>query len=765
MATLKYDISVIGMASIGRALKGLEGRLAAHNSRVKKSFSQRRSTRATSRTGAARAANRRAIAADGAHEERVAKRIHRIKRRNQLRRARSNRRSKQAEHRLELRNIAKEDKARARNLSRRQRQRRRGAGFVGRSAGGAVGAIGAGAASLLAIGGGFAVGNAINQEKSSRAKAAALANQAFGTAGGQGKTRQQLTDEAMGTARTLGKESGFGTAATLDAMREFQAISGTFRGGTDIADFMGDIADATDSDLSDIGKTSGQIFQSVHQSLAGMSNEEDRYATAMKKTKEIMAVVAGQAKEGSIEMQDMAQQMGKLMSVAGRFSGDITDLTATMGAFGQMAIAGGAASPEEAMTALANFANDIVKKGSKARGAFKTAGIDVFTDKSRTSLRDPAALMKEAVVKTKGDMGKLSSMFGMRGMKAVEPLRKIYTEAGGGEKGEAAMTKAIERFTKLAMTKQEIQESAAHRRAQADKEFDIAMSKFNDAMGKEMLPVLTKLIPKFVEMIPSLVKMAEGFASLAEFLIENPIKGIGAIILAKVAADVAAAGIGNALKGVVTGSVGAAGIGAAIVAAIALYAAKDQYDKLQEEIDQFNKEQKDTYRGALDMAEQRGDSQAVVKEDFATRLFTGDESQGRDWSGTYTGNKVISRDKDGRIVVRRQTTAEAKRDEEGPVGAMALERDGGMDLTPTLAGIRKAHALGYDVTEAQYNEAMGIEGGSPLKNVDVEALLEGSNKLSSGSDKLDAAAANLSAAGDKLAAGANRGPAPTEPRE
>jgi len=485
-----------------------------------------------------------------------------------------------------LRGVAREARARGAMMSREARARgammrrearhattvrgRRARALAGRvtgAAGGAVRAVGAAAASILALGGGFAAAGAIRAEKAAGAKAAALANQAFHTTG-ETRSRDQLKAAALGTARPLGVSTGFGTEKVLDAMRQFMSISGSFRGGTELASFMTDLADASDADLGDVGKTAGQVFQSVNQALTGIGDPAARYAEALKQTKAIMAVVAGQAKEGSIEMRDMASNMGKLMSAAGMFSGDISDLANTMGGIGQMAIAGGAASPEEAMTALANFAQDLIKKGSQSRGAFKEAGVDVFTDKSHTKLRDPGTLMAEAVSKTKGNLTQLTKMFGMRGLKAVLPLHKMYVEAGGGGAGMAAMQKALAEKRGQKMSATEITESAGFRRAQDDKQFDMAMANFQNAIGQELLPALTKLVPEFVKLIPVLTKGAEALGKFVSDAAENPLAAAGKIILALMIADLAKAAIGAAVssaltKIIMTASAGGAGAGGA----------------------------------------------------------------------------------------------------------------------------------------------------------------------------------------------------------
>jgi hypothetical protein len=82
-----------------------------------------------------------------------------------------------------------------------------------------------------------------------------------------------------------------------------------------------------------------------------------------------------------------------------------------------------------------------------------------------------------------------------------------------------------------------------------DMQFKEALKEFNAAIGERLLPALTKAIPQFERLIPVLSELAEKAAGAAGWLAENPFKGIGAIIAAKVVMDLAAAKIGDAIKG------------------------------------------------------------------------------------------------------------------------------------------------------------------------------------------------------------------------
>jgi len=204
------------------------------------------------------------------------------------------------------------------------------------------------------------------------------------------------------------------------------------------------------------------------------------------------------------------------------------------------------------------FASDVSKKG--AGKAFTKYGVNVFADESKTALRDPAQIIMESVHKTGGALPALGKMFGERSVKAVEPFRKMYVEAGGGSAGVKAMMTAFKEKRGQRMSQTEITESAAFRRAQEDKTFSIAMGDLTRKMGAELLPAITELIPAITKLAPLFISAAEAGAKFVGWLAENPYTGIAAIIGGLIAKDIAMAGIGMLLRAGIAKALLAAGI-------------------------------------------------------------------------------------------------------------------------------------------------------------------------------------------------------------
>jgi hypothetical protein len=582
-AVLQYDISVVGAQSVERAFAGIERRLVQHNRFVASSMGRSAGGarvgapgRAASGPGAMRGFDQIGRAARAADLRLERERIS-GERRVAAARVREQQKAIQAqakaEQRLQAERLRATQRAAAAEVRTRQAFARATGGAVGRSVGGAVRTVGMLGTTALGLGGGFAMAGAIQHRQRIEAQAAALANQAYRE--GEGPSRQQIQSGVLQQATDIGGRTGLGAEGVLQGLRNFVSISGNLDVGQQLAPIMADIADATDADIADVGRTAGQIAQAMM--ARGLEAPE-----IIAQTTDIMASMAGQAKVGSIEFRDLAQQMGKVMSATAGYEGKVSDLATTMGAVAQISIAGGASSPEEAMTAIMRFRDDLIQNQGKFKKIAKGGGVNVFADDAQTQLRGPEDILFDMLKATGGSLPKVGELFGVRAQKAVQPFQEIFTKAGGGDAGIEEVRKLLDSVRGAKVSATEIRESAGFRRDQADKQFSIALGQLNAKLGEQLLPTVTKLIPKFEALIPHLTKAAEMFGGLLEHIAKDPIRGIGQLILAKVTLDLAGAGIGAAIRAslvsllagggaasTAAGAAGAAGSGAAAAAGTA----------------------------------------------------------------------------------------------------------------------------------------------------------------------------------------------------
>jgi hypothetical protein len=559
---LKYDIAIVGEKRVRQALAGIETRFVQHNAKMN------RIAGTPARAGSSRAAGgeakiqvdalarsrakaeghvagvrRRYFAQQQREEERSIARTTRERARAEAHVAGVRRRYFVQQQREEAQRVRAEASA-------RNSYRRATIGTAANSVRGTTRAIGTMGASALAIGGGFAITGALSHAMDRRSAAVELANQAYNTPG-ETRSREQIASSVSGIADREAIRSGLGSTGITEGMRQFVAIAGSVTAAEKIAPSLADFANATGADIGDVGRTAGQVAQAMIQSR-GMSPDE-----AVADTLKVMQSAAGQAKIGSIEFADLATQMGKMISSTSKFDGEVADLAATMGAIGQLALAGGAASPEEAMTALMRLPSDITK-GQKD---FKRPGVDVdvFSDKSKTKLRDPVEVIMDTLQKTGGDLTKMQGLFEERSAKAVDVFRVAYVqELEKGASPQTARANVMAGFEKMRGAKMgdaEVKGSASFRVSQQDRQMAIVAEQFSQEVGEQLIPILKELTPKLKEIIPATVEAAKAFAKIAMYLLENPFKGIGAIIATKLAADLASARIGHAVRTALEGGV------------------------------------------------------------------------------------------------------------------------------------------------------------------------------------------------------------------
>lgn len=576
MPKLTYDLSVRGAANVKQSLQSVERSFQQHARRMEKAASKvKPGGRAQERAFDSFAQK------ESAHERRMQQIRLKGIRDIELARERGRRRG--------IRDFERQQLAAAKRVeAQRAKFRSAVSGGIVRGTGSALRGIGRVAGGALAIGGGLAATQSIRERLSLNAQATDLANQAYGNTG-EIRSREAIRQDVLRQTEALDKSSGIGQDNLVRGLRAFTTISGDLSGGQALLPFMADLADASGADVGDVGRATAQAKQAV--ALSGIEDPVKQ----VEETKKIMAALAKQSKLGSIEMADMATQMGKLTSSAGRFEGGASDLIETMGALGQMALAGGAASPDEAMTALMRFSDDLVKNSDR----FKKQGVSIWADKGKTKLKGPEDILLQVLGKTGGNLEKIKKLFGVRSAKAVEPLLKTFNESEAKKKGSGldAVRAQIAKFSG-GLSDKDIREGAAFKRKQDDRQIKAAFDEFKRAMGKELVPVLQELTPKFKELVPHIGKIAEMFASFVTWFAKNPISGIGAIIAASVAKEIAGAAIGkvagsalekaigtatSSSKGVTLGAGAGAAIGASILAGFALYVANDQVSKLEKE--------------------------------------------------------------------------------------------------------------------------------------------------------------------------------------
>lgn len=466
--------------------------------------------------------------------------------------------------------------ARSRAVEREHRHAQRQRDAFARNTGGTVGRSVSGVlnrgASLatsgvglaLSVGGGFSIADSVGSYSRARGRAVDLENQSNGAL---------KADATWRTASGVGTRYGVKTETVIGGLDAFVAKAGT-KDAKALTDGGGlnqlvELAAATGADLEELSRTAGI----VHMSSTGKDSAE-----RMSNTLDMMRTIAGMGREGSVDMRELSQYAGRLTAGAAVFS-DKTGAAKQLSAMVQQSAAtGGSAGAAEATESISHLGSDVFKH----REAFEALGIKT-TDATGKFLRDPAEIIKQSLSKTAGDQTKLHDLYGERSFRAVAGYADLYnrsaTATNGSAKdkdaaGLAAVDAAIASFAKAAITREQQKSDAAKRVAEADRQLESILNDVKDSLGSQLLPELAKMLPEIKDKLvpalkgaaPEIVKamtaiattlrdhgddIGRGIRNVAAFVgwfAENPIKGVGAVVLAAIVKDITAAMIGSAIK-------------------------------------------------------------------------------------------------------------------------------------------------------------------------------------------------------------------------
>jgi hypothetical protein len=736
MATLSYDLSVLGFGKVDQAFAQIERRASTHNQRM-------RGAGAGGALGSSQRGNHSLEMAHIRQEE--AARLRAVK---SL--AAQKKHALVHAHRLELRQI---EEAKQREIAalkavnaRTAANRKAMRGAVGSAALNSTASIGRGAAMVGMMGGGAIIGAGIAKQMHVSKSAAALANKAFGTAG-ETRSREQIQADLMKQSRQIGDVTG-DRAGVIEAIDKFVAISGSLKGAQKLAGFMANIADASGANMADVGQTGGQILQSVVATKGLDLSKADDFDYAMKTVEEIMLSGAGQAKQYSIEFEQLSTSMGSVMSATTRFEGDVADLAKQMSAMSQLAIAGGADTPAEAMTAIKRFSDDLVQNAKRFDTMRKKAGVKEsyfattnLDDVKNVRLRDPTKIIESVLETTRGDQTKLTKLFGIRGRKSVEPFTAAYVSArvDRGMTHEQAMgefRKTMATAKNATMSREEAATSATFTREQDGRSLQIEWERLTQDVGEELAPALREMVPSIRELAATLKDGVPYVKAFFEQLAQNPLGTISKVLAAKVALDIGQAAIGAAVRNALTQQVAGSGLSQAMGGAAAGF-------------------------GSLTMAMAplaiALAALVLAINDATAGLGAGqDEGSGREISGTNLINQAEASLRAGKALTPEQRKALVAYQEKVTT---ARERQmGALEQGSSVVGLGKAALSsatfgltgGPGIFDLEKQKAAGPTD-TEAKNVgDINAILRIDEANKQAAAAHEKAAAKLSTAADKL---------------
>lgn len=397
------------------------------------------------------------------------------------------------------------------------------------------------------------VGANIKEGLAQQGQATLLSHKGFqeGQAGVAGV--RQDPNAIRANAQSAANATGRGTSEMLEGMTEFVNKSGSLQGARDMIGEIGAISNATGADLNSLAKTAGVLDLKLSDSFGADQ------AGKMKAISDIIRGIAAGGKLGAIDIEDMGAQIPKLVAAAGAFGGDLADRIKDVSVLAQESgKAGGSSTAAQAATAVAALPQQLRK--DKTVAAFKKANIDVFTDKSHQTLRDPISIIKDALKSTNGAADKMSQLFRSTSVgRSAEGLRQTFVKAGGGEAGMKAVEAELASFGGALLSASEIEKENADVLKSGPAQARVFMNQLEELGGE----VAGELLPAMKDIAPMALDVAKGLAGLVGWASKNPLEAV----VAAMAASVAKAAIGEAIASAAGGAMTVGG--PLIVAAVA----------------------------------------------------------------------------------------------------------------------------------------------------------------------------------------------------
>ena len=331
------------------------------------------------------------------------------------------------------------------------------------------------------------------------------------------------------SSQAMGSKLGYSEEDITSGMQEYTNLTGDLKGAIELMPKLALLAKATGTDLADMGKAAADMG-------VQLENVPDKAEVLQK----VLGIAALQGKTGALEMFQLAPQMPRIVSLASQFQGDRGENISSLLASTQLIRRyGGVGTAPQAATALAGAVASLNQKGG---AKFAKYGIKTANDKGE--LRSLEDISIDTITKSTQN-GKFNrKMFfdmwnAVRGGKLATGLLGVYNEAGGGDKGVAAIHEKYAKFkaplveeaqAKLAAAASDTTESRAQR-------FTTALDRVTQGMQDKLLPVLERLEGPALHLV-------EVFKTLVVWAAENPFQ---AVVVA-MTASVARAGIESGIR-------------------------------------------------------------------------------------------------------------------------------------------------------------------------------------------------------------------------
>lgn len=431
--------------------------------------------------------------------------------------------------------------------------RRRSRSFgsmMGGATGRVMGMAGRVAGVAAALGGGFAIGDALSTGIANEKIAGQLVRSSATTGGLTGKDVQgEARQSAIATGGTIGEN--------LEGVDAFIRETGNLESGVALMKDLARYSTASGASMAALGTVAGQTFTHMNGDVG--------------RTKEVLLALSGQAKTGAIDIRNLAEYGGRLVGTAELFQGNVGSNIETMGALTQIAKRkGGKIDAAEATESAARIFGEV----SMHKDAFEALGVGVKGTGGK--LRPVEDILLDTLVKTKGDITAIPALFGRQAGGVETGLAQSFLEGSGGKTDAASL--AAGRASAAAEiqglrrpnTEADIDAGVKDALTETNRKLAIATTQFQVAMQDKLMPLLPGLIEQFTQLIPSIQRVLDFFVGGSAW--EGVGKLVGAALVAEIAQATIAASVSAAFTRLAAMVLGLAGGGAGAVATTAVTA-------------------------------------------------------------------------------------------------------------------------------------------------------------------------------------------------
>jgi hypothetical protein len=485
---------------------------------------------------AATAATKKAADAELANARRAAREVDRL----EAQKTRSRLRAAEMAGRLAARQASDEIRATERSARTWSQKGRRVGGIVSSSVGGIMSSTGSMAAAALGIGGGALLVDSARKQMSAERAAALLVNSA--TIGGKSAPGANVGN-ILGQAGQVSAEMGVDKTQLIGAVQNYVAKSSDFTGGMANMRFFAQMSKASGTPLEDITGAAG-ILRAQNKDLSAGD------------MRQMLLDLMEQGKQGAVEIPEMASLAGGLGATRGLYEGNMTENQRKLMALAQITRTEGT-SAEEAMIGVKDLGSEAVTKAAKSTAPQWL--VDAVDKKSGKIKGGPEKLIEAALLGTGGNLGALGAVFGQRGVRAFDRLAPLFQNAGGGKKGLAAVHAEMDPILNARGSQAQLDQQYAQVMAQPAEKFAKAVNAIEQTIQGELEPYLQRFADKLPELLPKIDAVIQEVARFAAWFSDNPMKGIGAIVMAAITKDLVSAGIGAAVKSAIAMLIGGGG--------------------------------------------------------------------------------------------------------------------------------------------------------------------------------------------------------------